>query len=158
MYQFDYIKNRINLCIISSSLGNKQFCGGLLENFWKLIFLEIFDTCLDSSVRVQVDLHIQVEPYLHSGMGQVSFCQEALKNFFEGGCVKSIKRYLTHGFFVFVVRFLYQKWLIHLILNDKNIFDPRKWVIFVGKPYYKDNKPMGQVSFYRFKLTPLELF
>ena len=45
MYQFDYIKNRINLCIISSSLGNKQFCGGLLENFWKLIFLEIFDTC-----------------------------------------------------------------------------------------------------------------
>ena len=28
---------------------------------------------------------IQVEPYLHSGVGQVSFCQEARNFFFEGG-------------------------------------------------------------------------
>ena len=81
-----------------------------------------------------------------------------LKIFFEWGWFKSIKRYLTHGFFVFVVRFFYQKWLIHLILDDKNIFDPRKWVIFVGKPYYKDNKPMGQVSFYHLNQPPSKNF
>jgi len=28
---------------------------------------------------------LQAEPYLHSGMGQVSFCQEALKIFFSRG-------------------------------------------------------------------------
>ena len=28
---------------------------------------------------------VQAEPYLHSGMGQVSFYQEALKNFFSKG-------------------------------------------------------------------------
>ena len=42
--------------------------------------------------------NVQAEPYLHSGMGQVSFYQEALKIFFRGG----------------------------LILNDKKILDP--WV------------------------------
>ena len=30
-------------------------------------------------------INVQAEPYLHSGMGQVSFYQEALKNFFSKG-------------------------------------------------------------------------
>ena len=63
---------------------------------------------------------------------------------------------MTHGVFVFIVRFVYQKWLIHLILDDINIFDPRIWLIFIKNPYYKDYQPMGQVSFYRLKSTPLE--
>ena len=31
----------------------------------------------------QIHTFLQVEPYLHSGMGQVSFCQEALKKIFR---------------------------------------------------------------------------
>ena len=52
---------------------------------------------------------IQAEPYLHLGMGQVSFYQKALKFFFErGGWFKMIKRYLTHRFFVVIIRFSYE--------------------------------------------------
>ena len=35
--------------------------------------------------RIKFLSYIQAEPYLHSGMGQVSFCQKALENFFSRG-------------------------------------------------------------------------
>ena len=64
--------------------------------------------------------NIQAEPYLDSVLGQVSFYQEALPNIFSRGV--DLKRYKDSspmGFFVLMVRYFYQEWLINLIWDNK---------------------------------------
>ena len=58
-------------------------------------------------------LHIQVEPYLHLSMGQVSLPDLANKTCRrEGGIFKLIQRYLTQGFFeIIFMEFNKKKWI-----------------------------------------------
>ena len=58
-------------------------------------------------------MRIQVEPYLHLSMGQVSLPDLANKTRRrEGGRFKLIQRYLTHGFFeIIFIEFNKKMWI-----------------------------------------------